>query len=227
MAGIAVGLQLVGAVSARAQTLLLSLSQTGSIWRVGWGFEDGRPRFLKKPAAQAQFEEAPCWWACLAFSQRQRFPAATPRPRSKARNGVLLKMGCYRAHQRRTSARQGRRQPVSSGPTPAGRPQPTGRPSIRSGWRRRPGGSAGSRLWAAEGNFLVEPSRPRAAQVVGTKRVAGAGSTPAPRPASGRGGALVVLDSRSGGVLAIRRRAATYRRSQFKTGPACLLPPAG
>jgi len=127
--------------------------------------------------------------------------------------------------QRPTAARQARRQPVQARGQrlPGGRKRP--RPSITIRCSRRPEDSAGKPMWRRRQTFLRRnPSTTQRCSQVGGTNGCGAGSTPAPRPASTRG-VVVLRFAQRAGVLAIARRAATYPRSQFNRASMALRQP--
>ena len=186
---------------------------------VGWGFEDAARSFFDKPAARLGIEEAALLVGLLP-SPNGNDPCVNPQAALEARNGVLQKMantGRIRADQ----ARLARRRPVQLGANACrggrSKPVPFYTDQVRIDLENLLGADV-----AAEGNFLVETHLdPLLQQVVQSQlrqRVDGGA------PAGVTEGAVVVLDSRNGGVLAIAG-GRDYRRSQFNRASMALRQP--
>ena len=186
---------------------------------VGWGFEDAARSFFDKPAAKLSLEEAALLVGLLP-SPNGNDPCANPQAALEARNGVLLKM----ANTGRISAdlaRQARRRPVQlgTGACRGGRirPVPFYTDQVRSDLENLLGSDV-----AAEGNFLVETHLDPLLQQVVESQLRQRLDLGAPAGVSE--GAVVVLDSRNGGVLAIAG-GRDYRRSQFNRASMALRQP--
>ncbi len=186
---------------------------------VGWGFEDAARAYFAKPAARLSLEEAALLVGLLP-SPNGHDPCSNPQAALEARNGVLLKMantGRISADQ----ARQARRRPVQLGPDACrggrNRPVPFYTDQVRSDLE----GLLGADV-AAEGNFLVETHLDPLLQQVVERQLRRRLDVGAPAGVSE--GAVVVLDSRNSGVLAIAG-GRDYRRSQFNRASMALRQP--
>jgi membrane peptidoglycan carboxypeptidase len=207
-------------LEARFSKAALLLSYLNRVYLgVGWGFEDASRAFFDKPAAKLGLEEAALLVGLLP-SPNGNDPCANPQAALEARNGVLQKM----ANTGRISAdraRQARRSPVQLGANACrgGRSRPV--PFYTDQVRRDLESLLGADV-AAEGNFLVETHLdPLLQQVVETQlRQRFAFGV----PAGVSEGAVVVLDSRNGGVLAIAG-GRDYQRSQFNRASMALRQP--
>ena len=180
---------------------------------VGWGFEDASRFYFNKPAARLNLDEAALLVGLLP-SPNGRDPCSNPQAALEARNGVLSKM-VDTGHLSSDQAHRASRQPI----TLAGLACHSD--DGRSGGRRAApfytdqvrldlGSLLGDPV-AAEGNFLVETHLDPLVQQVVERRLGQllAGTRPAVSE-----GAVVVLDSRSGGILAVAG-GRDYRQSQF------------
>lgn len=188
---------------------------------VGWGFEDASRHYFAKPAAQLQLEEAALLVGLLP-SPNGYNPCSDPAAALEARNRVLLKMvdaGSLSA----AAARRARRQPVALAPsacaasaTAAQQPVPYYTDQVR----RDLAALLGEEV-AAEGNFLVSTHFDPLLQQVAQRRLqqwlAQSGSSVSQ-------GAVVVLDSRTGGLLAIVG-GRDYNSSQFNRASMALRQP--
>jgi membrane peptidoglycan carboxypeptidase len=184
---------------------------------VGWGFEDASRAFFGKPAARLTLEEAALLVGLLP-SPNGNDPCINPQEALDARNGVLLKM----ADNGRISAdraRQARRRPIQLGADACRgggrRPAPFYTDQVRLDLQSLLGADV-----AAEGNFLVETHLDPLLQEVVERQLrqrlsASSGASE---------GAVVVLDSRNGGVLAIAG-GRDYRASQFNRASMALRQP--
>ncbi len=186
---------------------------------VGWGFEDAARSYFDKPAARLGLEEAALLVGLLP-SPNGHDPCINPQAALDARNLVLFKMadsGFISADR----ARQARRRPIQLGPQAcrgAGRrPVPYYTDQVRLDLENLLGPDV-----AAEGNFLVETHLdPLVQQVVERelqRRLAASASLGVSE------GAVVVLDSRNGGVIAIAG-GRDYHTSQFNRASMALRQP--
>ena len=182
---------------------------------VGWGFEDASRLYFNKPASRLDLDEAALLVGLLP-SPNGRDPCSNPQAALEARNGVLSKM-VDTGHLGSEQARRASRRPIAlagqacrgggSGSGHGGRrPVPFYTDQVRL--------DLGSLLGdpvAAEGNFLVETHLDPLLQQVVEGRLGQllAGTRPAVSE-----GAVVVLDSRNGGILAVAG-GRDYRQSQF------------
>jgi membrane peptidoglycan carboxypeptidase len=183
---------------------------------VGWGFEDAARSYFGKPTARLDLDEAALLVGLLP-SPNGHDPCSNPQAALDARNAVLAKMadtGKISADQ----ARQARRRPIQLGPKACrggqGRPAPFYTDQVRADLETLVGAEV-----AVEGNFLVETHFDPALQQVVERQL---------RRALARGGAsegaVVVLDSRTGGMLAIAG-GRDYQRSQFNRASMALRQP--
>lgn len=187
---------------------------------VGWGFEDAARIFFQKSAGSLTVEEAALLVGLLP-SPNGHDPCQFPQRALEARNRVLNKM----ADAGRLSldqARAARRQPIQLAETACSR-EATRRsaPFYTDQVRRDLKALVGPEV-AAEGNFLIETHLDPVLQSVIERRLRNLIST-----AGGLGvseGAAVVIDSRSGGVLAIAG-GRDYRFSQFNRASMALRQP--
>ncbi|MCT0219164.1 transglycosylase domain-containing protein [Synechococcus sp. CS-1329] len=165
---------------------------------VGWGFEDAARHYFAKPAAQLSLEEAALLVGLLP-SPNGHDPCLNPQAALEARNVVLLKM----ADSGRLSpdqARRSRRSPIQLGSQACRsgdrRPLPYYTDQVRLDLERLLGADV-----AAEGNFLVETHLDPPVQAVVERELRRRLAASAALGVSE--GAVVLLDSRSGGVIAI------------------------
>ena len=187
---------------------------------VGWGFEDASRSFFAKPAAQLNLEEAALLVGLLP-SPNGYDPCLNPQAALEARNTVLLKMadtGSISAER----ARRARRQPIAlaatacSGGTGGRRAAPFYTDQVRRDLDALLGPDV-----ASEGNFLVETHLDPLVQEVVERRLRQLLASSAPAVSEG---AVVVMDSRNGGVLAIAG-GRDYNRSQFNRASLALRQP--
>ncbi len=203
---------------------------------VGWGFEDAARSFFAKPARELRLEEAALLVALLP-SPNGHDPCVNPQVALEVRNTVINKMADT-GRLDSGAARRARRQPITLAPTacsgggasagatagPAGggsgsavrRPMPFYTDQVRRDLDALLGPDV-----AAEGNFLVETHLDPLLQEVVERRLRELLASTAPAVSEG---AVVVLDSRSGGVLAIAG-GRDYRRSQFNRASMALRQP--
>lgn len=186
---------------------------------VGWGFEDAARHYFAKPAAQLSLEEAALLVGLLP-SPNGHDPCINPQAALEARNVVLLKMadsGRLGADQ----ARRSRRSPIRLGSqacrSGTRRPAPYYIDQVRLDLERLLGADV-----AEEGNFLVEtyldPSVQQVVERELRRRLA------ASRSLGVTQGAVVLLDSRNGGVVAIAG-GRDYRTSQYNRASQALRQP--
>ncbi len=186
---------------------------------VGWGFEDAARSFFGKPAARLSLEEAALLVGLLP-SPNGHDPCLNPQAALDARNVVLLKM----ADTGRVGAdriRQARRRPIVLHPdacrSSARRTAPYYTDQVRLDLESLLGADV-----AAEGNFLVETHLDPALQELVERELRRRLAAAADLGVSE--GAVVVLDSRNGGVLAIAG-GRDYRTSQFNRASMALRQP--
>jgi membrane peptidoglycan carboxypeptidase len=190
---------------------------------VGWGFEDASRLYFNKPAARLDLEEAALLVGLLP-SPNGRDPCSNPQAALEARDGVLSKMvdtGYLNSEQ----ARRASRRPITlaglachGGASGSGGSRPT--PFYTDQVRLDLASLLGDPV-AAEGNFLVETHLDPLLQQVVERRLSQllAGTRPAVSE-----GAVVVLDSRNGGILAVAG-GRDYRQSQFNRATMALRQP--
>jgi len=187
---------------------------------VGWGFEDASRHYFDKPAAQLTLPEAALLVGLLP-SPNGYDPCFDPSAALEARNGVLAKMADT-GRIRDDQARQARRTPIQLAPNACkSNPQQRGAPFYTDQVRRDLEHAVGPDV-ASEGNFLIDThlNRDLQEQVERLLRQRlnaskGLGVTE---------GAVVVLDSRNGGILAIAG-GRDYRQSQFNRASMALRQP--
>jgi membrane peptidoglycan carboxypeptidase len=177
---------------------------------VGWGFEDAARHYFGKPASELDLQEAALLVGLLP-SPNGYDPCFVPKAALDSRNAVLLKMvdtGRLNADAGRTA----RRSPIKLAPEACKRAaELRGAPFYTDQVRRDLAAQVGPAV-AAEGNFLIDTYfDPRVqAQVERLLRQ---------RLNSSRGlniteGAVVILDVRNGGIVAIAG-GRDYQQSQF------------
>ncbi|WP_254940248.1 transglycosylase domain-containing protein [Cyanobium sp. Morenito 9A2] len=187
---------------------------------VGWGFEDASRAYFGRPASQLQLEEAALLVGLLP-SPNGNDPCSNPQAALAFRNGVLNKMadtGRISADQ----ARRSRRQPIQLSPQACRggsglRPAPFYTDQVSLDLQNLLGADV-----AAEGNFLVETYLDPVLQAVVERELRRELQAAAPLRVSQ--GAVVVLDDRNGGVLAIAG-GRDYRYSQFNRASMALRQP--
>ena len=187
---------------------------------VGWGFEDASRHYFAKSASGLELEEAALLVGLLP-SPNGYDPCFDPQAALAARNGVLAKM----AENGRISAdrgRRARRSPLRLSPKAcAARASLRGAPFYSDQARRDLIALVGEEV-AVEGNFLIDTHLDRGLQEqverllrqrLNSSKGLGVGE-----------GAVVVLDYRSGGILAIAG-GRDYRQSQFNRASMALRQP--
>lgn len=185
----------------------------------GWGFEDASRRLFGHPASELRLEEAALLVGLLP-SPNAYDPCLNPAAALASRNGVLAKM-LESGRLSAAEARRARRRPIqlSAGACRPGerRAQPFYSDQVRRDLERLVGPDV-----AGEGNFLIdtyldpglqEQVERLLRQHIDTSRSLGVSE-----------GAVVVLDSRTGGILALAG-GRDYRQSQFNRATMALRQP--
>jgi len=185
----------------------------------GWGFEDASRRLFGKPAAKLDLEEAALLVGLLP-SPNGNDPCVDPRAALKARNRVLDRMASsWRIGADR--ARRARRLPVRLATDACRGEARFAAPFYVDQVRRDLSGLVGEEV-AAEGNYLIDthldPELQKLVERLLRERLDRAGSQQVGQ------GAVVVLDSRSGGILAIAG-GRDYQQSQFNRASMALRQP--
>jgi penicillin-binding protein 1A len=185
----------------------------------GWGFEDGARRFFGKSAGQLRLEEAALLVGLLP-SPNGHDPCLDPQAALRARNGVLSKMaatGRISADQARSAKRRPIQLAGSACRSSSRRAAPFYSDQVRRDLDDLVGADA-----AAEGNYLIgthlDPELQAVVERLLRERI------DANRDRGVSQGAVVVLDSRHGGVLAIAG-GRDYRQSQFNRASMALRQP--
>jgi len=176
---------------------------------VGWGFEDAARRYFDRPARRLSLEQAALLVGLLP-SPNGYDPCLDPQAALAARNGVLAKMestGRISPDQ----ARRARRAPIELAANACRSSQRHVAPFYSDQVRRDLENLVGTDV-AAEGNYLIDTHLDPALQtlverLLRQKLVASTGL-------GVNEGAVVVLDSRTSGILAIAG-GRDYRQSQF------------
>lgn len=187
---------------------------------VGWGFEDASRHYFGKPAKALKLEEAALLVGLLP-SPNGYDPCFDPQAALDSRNQVLSKM----ADNGRIStdrARSARRSPIQLAPNACqSSEQRRGAPFYSDQVRRDLERLVGVDV-ATEGNFLIDTHLNPQLQAVVERLL-----RQRLNASKGLGvseGAVVVLDSRSGGILAIAG-GRDYRQSQFNRASMALRQP--
>lgn len=187
---------------------------------VGWGFEDASQTFFDQSAADLNIEQAALLVGLLP-SPNGHDPCRHPQRALEARNRVINKM----ADSGRLSlerARLARRQPIQLSPKACSKGATTrSAPFYTDQVRRDLTALVGTEV-AAEGNFLIETHLDPLLQSVVERELRSLISNATSLGVSE--GAAVVIDSRSGGVLAIAG-GRDYRFSQFNRASMALRQP--
>lgn len=185
----------------------------------GWGFEDASRRLFGHPAAQLRLEEAALLVGLLP-SPNGYDPCLDPAAALASRNAVLAKM-LESGRLSAAAARSARRRPIQLAPT-ACRPGerrvlPFYSDQVRRDLERLVGPDV-----AGEGNFLIDthldPGLQEQVERLLRQQI------DASRSLGISEGAVVVLDSRSGGILALAG-GRDYRQSQFNRATMALRQP--
>ena len=187
---------------------------------VGWGFEDASRHYFGKPASALELEEAALLVGLLP-SPNGYDPCFDPQAALTARNGVLIKMG-ETGRISADRARRARRSPIRLSPQACrSNPSQRGAPFYSDQVRRDLDQLVGPDV-AAEGNFLIDTHLDRGLQEQVERLL-----RQRLQSSAGLGvgeGAVVVLDSRNGGILAIAG-GRDYRQSQFNRASMALRQP--
>jgi membrane peptidoglycan carboxypeptidase len=211
-----VALQLEARFS-KADLLLAYLNR--AFLGAGWGFEDASRRLFAKPAANLQLEEAALLVGLLS-SPYGHDPCVAPQAALEARNGVLLKM-VARGRIGADRGRQARRQPIQLAKDACRGQGRRVAPFYSDQVQRDLAALVGADV-AAEGNFLVDTHLDPALQELSERLLRERIETS--RSLGVSEGAVVILDSRNGGILAIVG-GRDYRRSQFNRASMALRQP--
>jgi membrane peptidoglycan carboxypeptidase len=207
-------------LEARFSKQALLLSYLNRVYLgAGWGFEDAARRFFAKPAARLELEEAALLVGLLP-SPNGHDPCFDPQAALSARNRVLAKMadtGRIGADR----ARSARRTPVRLAANACRSAQRRAAPFYTDQVRRDLDALVGPAV-AAEGNFLIDthlaPDLQELVERLLRQRLG------ALRSLNVNEGGVVVLDSRTGGILAIAG-GRDYHQSQFNRATMALRQP--
>jgi hypothetical protein len=185
----------------------------------GWGFEDASLHLFGQPAARLDLAQAALLVGLLP-SPNGYDPCFAPQAALEARNQVLAKM----ADSGRISAdaaRSARRQPIQLAPSACSSRQRRAAPFYTDQVKRDLENLVGEQV-AAEGNFLIDthldPSLQELVERMLRQHIDNSRSLGVSQ------GAVVVLDSRNGGILAIAG-GRDYRQSQFNRATMALRQP--
>lgn len=185
----------------------------------GWGFEDASRRLFGQPARRLELEQAALLVGLLS-SPYGHDPCTYPQAALAARNAVLLKMvetGKLGAD----AGRQARRRPIRLAPQACRAESRRAAPFYSDQVRRDLEALVGPDV-AAEGNYLVDTHLDPTLQAQVERLLREHLQASADLGVSQ--GAVVVLDSRNGGVLAIAG-GRDYRQSQFNRASMALRQP--
>ena len=188
---------------------------------VGWGFEDASRRLFGKPSRDLSLEEAALLVGLLP-SPNGYNPCTNPDAALSSRNRVLLKM-VDNGRLGDEQARRARRRPIhlaADACSGAGRQGSEPAPYYTDQVRRDLSSVVGEAV-AAEGNFLISTHFDPLLQQVAERRLQRLLASTAPAVSQG---AVVVLDSRTGGILAISG-GRDYSHSQFNRASMALRQP--
>jgi membrane peptidoglycan carboxypeptidase len=185
----------------------------------GWGFEDASQRFFGRSASRLQLEEAALLVGLLP-SPNGHDPCLNPQAALNARNGVLTKMaatGRISADQARTA----KRRPIRLSGNACRASNRRAAPFYTDQVRRDLDDLVGVEV-ASEGNYLIDTHLDPALQALVERLLRERIDANRDRQVSQ--GAVVVLDSRNGGILAIAG-GRDYRQSQFNRASMALRQP--
>jgi penicillin-binding protein 1A len=185
----------------------------------GWGFEDASRRLFGKPAAQLQIDEAALLVGLLP-SPNGNDPCVDPAAALAARNGVLTKMVAT-GRLASDEARRWRRQPVRLAPDACKGAQRQAAPFYSDQVRRDLENLVGREV-ASEGNFLIDTHLDPGLQALVERLLRQ--KLEASQSLGVSQGAVVVLDQKTGGILAIAG-GRDYRQSQFNRASMALRQP--
>lgn len=184
-----------------------------------WGFEDASRRFFSRPASALKLEEAALLVGLLP-SPNGYDPCVDPAAALASRNQVLDKMAATNRISA-DQARRARRQPIRLAADACRSAQQRGAPFYTDQVRRDLENQVGAAV-AAEGNFLIDthldPLLQERVELLLRQRI------DASRSLGVSQGAVVVLDSRTGGIRAIAG-GRDYLQSQFNRASMALRQP--
>jgi penicillin-binding protein 1A len=185
----------------------------------GWGFEDASRRLFNKPATQLALDEAALLVGLLP-SPNGNDPCVDPAAALAARNGVLNKMVAT-GRLGMDGARRARRRPIRLDAGACRGTQRQAAPFYSDQVRRDLDHLVGRDV-AAEGNFLIDTHLDPALQTTVERLLRQ--KIDASKALGVRQGAVVVLDQKTGGILAIAG-GRDYRQSQFNRASMALRQP--
>jgi len=186
---------------------------------VGWGFEDASRYYFAKPAARLSLDEAALLVGLLP-SPNGFDPCQAPDAALESRNRVLAKM-VDNGWLGQDQARAARRRPIVLAPNACRGSSRRAAPYYTDQVRQDLASLVGRDV-ADEGNFLVETHLEPALQLHLEQQLRD--WIDANRGAGISEGAIVLLDSRTGGILAIAG-GRDYRQSQFNRASQALRQP--
>jgi penicillin-binding protein 1A len=186
---------------------------------VGWGFEDASRYYFAKPAARLSLDEAALLVGLLP-SPNGFDPCQAPDAALESRNRVLAKM-VDNGWLGQDQARAARRRPIVLAPNACRGSSRRAAPYYTDQVRQDLASLVGRDV-ADEGNFLVETHLEPALQLHLEQQLRH--WIDANRGAGISEGAIVLLDSRTGGILAIAG-GRDYRQSQFNRASQALRQP--
>jgi membrane peptidoglycan carboxypeptidase len=211
-----VALQLEARFS-KAELLLTYLNRV--FLGAGWGFEDASRRLFGRPAADLAVEEAALLVGLLS-SPYGHDPCIAPQAALEARNAVLLKMVAT-GRLPQEQGRMARRRPIGLALDACRGSGRRAAPYYTDQVQRDLSALVGSDV-AAEGNFLVDTHLDPPLQELVERLLRQ--TVDANRSSGVSQGAVVVLDSRNGGILAIAG-GRDYGQSQFNRASMALRQP--
>ena len=211
-----VALQLEARFS-KAELLLTYLNRV--FLGAGWGFEDASRRLFGRPAADLALEEAALLVGLLS-SPYGHDPCIAPQAALEARNAVLLKMVAT-GRLPQEQGRMARRRPIGLALDACRGSGRRAAPYYTDQVQRDLNAVVGADV-AAEGNFLVDTHLDPALQELVERLLRQ--TVDANRSSGVSQGAVVVLDSRNGGILAIAG-GRDYGQSQFNRASMALRQP--
>ncbi|MDA1245843.1 MAG: transglycosylase domain-containing protein [Cyanobacteria bacterium] len=187
---------------------------------VGWGFEDASRHYFGKPASDLKLEEAALLVGLLP-SPNGYDPCFDPQAALSSRNAVLRKMGDT-GRISDDQSRSGRRSPIRLSPQAcSGNTSIGGVPFYSDQVGRDLDQLVGADV-AAEGNFLIDTYLNRSLQAHVERLLRQRLS--ASQRLGVEEGAVAVLDSRTGGILALAG-GRDYRQSQFNRATMAMRQP--
>ena len=186
---------------------------------VGWGFEDAARRYFDRPAKDLSLEQAALLVGLLP-SPNGNDPCVEPQAALAARNGVLAKMETT-GRISSDLAHRARRAPIALAPNACRSNQRHVAPFYNDQVRRDLVNLVSSDV-AAEGNYLIDTHLDPALQTLVERLLRQ--KLLASASLGVNEGAVVVLDSRSSGILAIAG-GRDYSQSQFNRASMALRQP--